>query len=72
MEKNFDRAAEDLGNIIGLEHVNVLVPDQRLATLFYISGLGLTRLCVEGEMRLSHVMRGEWVEVVASMSQPRS
>ena len=43
MDKTFDRAAEDLGNIIGLEHVNVLVPDQRLATLFYISGLGLTR-----------------------------
>jgi hypothetical protein len=43
MDKNFDRAAEDLGNIIGLEHVNVLIPDMNLATLFYISGLGLTR-----------------------------
>ena len=40
---NFDRAAEDIGNIVGLEHVNLLVPDQTLATLFYISGLGLTR-----------------------------
>jgi catechol-2,3-dioxygenase len=39
----FDRAAEDLGNSIHLEHVNVQVPDQRLATLFYVSGLGLTR-----------------------------
>ncbi|MDA0786417.1 MAG: hypothetical protein O3B37_09005 [Proteobacteria bacterium] len=39
----FDRTTEDLGNIISLEHVNLLVPDQRLATLFYISGLGLTR-----------------------------
>ena len=43
MDKQFDRSAEDLGNIVGLEHVNVRVPDQRLATLFYISGLGLTR-----------------------------
>ena len=39
----FDRAAEDLGNSIHLEHVNVQVPDQRLATLFYVAGLGLTR-----------------------------
>jgi len=43
MNQNHDRAAEDVGNIVGLEHVNVRVPDQRLATLFYISGLGLTR-----------------------------
>jgi hypothetical protein len=42
-QQNFDRSAEDLGNSIHLEHVNVLVPDQRLATLFYITGLGLTR-----------------------------
>jgi len=39
----YDRAAEDLGNIVGLEHVNVRVDDQRLATLFYVTGLGLTR-----------------------------
>ncbi len=39
----FDRAAEDIGNVIALEHLNVLVPDQRLATVFYIAGLGLTR-----------------------------
>src|SRR5436190_22066764 len=39
----FDRAAEDLGNAIHLEHVNVQVPDQRLAQLFYAVGLGLTR-----------------------------
>ena len=43
MQKHFDRAAEDLGNSIHLEHVNVQVPDQRLATLFYVAGLGLTR-----------------------------
>lgn len=43
METQYDRAAEDLGNIVALEHVNVLIPDQRLATLFYVTGLGLTR-----------------------------
>jgi catechol-2,3-dioxygenase len=43
MQHKFDRAAEDLGNSIHLEHVNVQVPDQHLATLFYVSGLGLTR-----------------------------
>jgi len=41
--QHFNRAAEDLGNSIHLEHVNVQVPDQRLATAFYVSGLGLTR-----------------------------
>ena len=43
MQQHFDRSAEDLGNSIHLEHVNVTVPDQRLATLFYVAGLGLTR-----------------------------
>ena len=42
-QQHFDRAAEDLGNSIHLEHVNVTMPDQRLATLFYVAGLGLTR-----------------------------
>ncbi|MGO9056369.1 MAG: hypothetical protein ACLQU2_03165 [Candidatus Binataceae bacterium] len=43
MECSFDRAAEDVGNIVALEHVNVLVPDPEVATAFYISALGLTR-----------------------------
>ena len=43
MQQTYDRAAEDLGNSIHLEHVNVTVPDQRLAALFYVAGLGLTR-----------------------------
>src|SRR5438445_2261047 len=34
---------EDVGNIILLEHVNVQVPDQLIATLFYVVGLGFTR-----------------------------
>jgi catechol-2,3-dioxygenase len=43
MQNTFDRAAEDLGNAIHLEHVNVTIPDQRIASLFYGAGLGLTR-----------------------------
>ena len=43
MERSFDCTAEDLGNIVALEHVNVTVPDQQLATQFYVAGLGLTR-----------------------------
>jgi hypothetical protein len=43
MARQFDRAAEDLGNIVALEHVNVLIEDQRPATLYYMSALGLTR-----------------------------
>ncbi len=39
----YDRAVEDLGNVVALEHVNVKIPDQRIATIFYISGMGLTR-----------------------------
>src|SRR5215475_14259927 len=43
LDPTMDRAAEDLGNSIHLEHVNVQIPDQRLAMLFYVTGLGLTR-----------------------------
>jgi len=43
MENQFDRAAENLGNITGLEHVNVEIPDQGLASEFYLMGLGFTR-----------------------------
>jgi catechol 2,3-dioxygenase-like lactoylglutathione lyase family enzyme len=43
MESSYDRAAEDVGNIVALEHVNVTVPDPAQATIFYVSGLGLTR-----------------------------
>jgi len=34
---------EDVGNMMLLEHVNVQVPEQLLATLFYVVGLGFTR-----------------------------
>lgn len=39
----YDRNAEDVGNIVHLEHLNLRVPDQILATQFYVSALGLTR-----------------------------
>jgi hypothetical protein len=39
----FDRSQEDVGNILQLEHVNLTVPDQGIAALFYVTGLGFTR-----------------------------
>jgi hypothetical protein len=42
-ESKYDRAAEDVGNILMLEHVNLTVPDQGIAALFYVTGLGFTR-----------------------------
>jgi hypothetical protein len=36
-------AEEDVGNIVALEHVNVQIPDQSVATLFYVVGMGFTR-----------------------------
>lgn len=41
--ETYDRTTQDVGNIVALEHVNVRIPDQQLATLFYVVGLGLTR-----------------------------
>jgi catechol 2,3-dioxygenase-like lactoylglutathione lyase family enzyme len=41
--QRFDYAHDDTGNLVLLEHVNLTIPDQRLATAFYVSGLGLTR-----------------------------
>jgi hypothetical protein len=43
MRINETAAAEDVGNIVVMEHVNVTVPDQTIATLFYVVGLGFTR-----------------------------
>jgi hypothetical protein len=39
----YDRDARVVGNIVHLEHFNVCIADQRLATLFYVVGLGGTR-----------------------------
>ena len=41
--RKFDRGAEDVGNILALEHLNLTVPDQAIAAMFYVSGLGFTR-----------------------------
>jgi len=40
---SFDRSAEDVGNVLALEHVNLTVPDLTVAALFYVTGLGFTR-----------------------------
>lgn len=39
----FDRTEEDFGNVLNMEHINLTVPDQQVAALFYVSGLGFTR-----------------------------
>ena len=59
MRTKIDRTMEDLGNVVALEHVNIRVPDQRLATLFYIKGLGLTR-----DPYLMTGVENMWVNVV--------
>lgn len=43
MAQSYDRREEDLGNIVALEHVNVQISDQVVSTVFYVTGLGLTR-----------------------------
>jgi len=42
-QTDYDRSVEDVGNIVMLEHVNLTVPDQGVAALFYVTGLGFTR-----------------------------
>lgn len=61
-EKTYDRSAEDLGNIVNIGHVNLNISDQRLATHFYITGLGLTR-----DPYLNTGVRIMWVNI--GMSQ---
>jgi len=39
----FNRATQDVGNIVEFGHVNLQVPDQQQAVIFYVMGLGLTR-----------------------------
>ena len=40
---DYDRSTQDVGNVQLLEHVNLTVPDQGVAALFYVTGLGFTR-----------------------------
>ena len=61
-EKKFDRSTADIGNIVNLGHININITDQRLATHYYISGLGLTR-----DPFLNTGVRIMWVNV--GMSQ---
>ena len=42
-DQGYTPELEDVGNIVGLEHVNLTVPDQSTATAFYLSALGGTR-----------------------------
>ena len=39
----FERANEDMGNVVSLDHLNLTITDQQTATLFYVVGLGFTR-----------------------------
>ncbi len=42
-EQRYDRAVDDVGNLVEIGHVNVNITDQQRATDFYVTGLGLTR-----------------------------
>ena len=41
--ERFNRAEQDVGYIVAMEHVNIRVSDPRVTTIFYAEGLGLTR-----------------------------
>jgi hypothetical protein len=43
MDQRFDRTQEDLGNIVNIGHLNLCISDQIRGTLYYVTGLGLTR-----------------------------
>ena len=40
LEKHYDRAAQDIGNIVNIGHVNVCITDQHLATHYYVRRSG--------------------------------
>ena len=48
----------ELGNLVFFDHINLMVTDHRLATLFFVEGLGLTR----DPYRMAGV-RNMWVNV---------
>ncbi len=57
----FDCRVDDVGNIIEFGHIDLRVPDQHLATLFYVTGLGLT-----GDPFLRVDIENMWMNVGAS------
>jgi hypothetical protein len=61
-QQDYDRAAQDIGNIVNLGHVNVCIDDQQVATHYYVTGLGLTR-----DPFLNTGARNMWINV--GMSQ---
>lgn len=58
MKEKRAHSEEDVGSIVLLEHVNVQIPDQALATLFYVVGLGFTR-----DPYLNVGLQNMWVNV---------
>jgi hypothetical protein len=57
----FNRATQDIGNIVEFGHVNISVPNQQLAIVFYLMGLGLTR-----EPYLQVGVENAWINVGTS------
>jgi hypothetical protein len=60
--ERYDRAAQDIGNIVNLGHVNVCIDDQHVATHYYVTALGFTR-----DPFLNTGARNMWINV--GMSQ---
>ena len=59
--ERYDRAAQDIGNIVNLGHVNVCIDDQHMATHYYVTGLGFTR-----DPFLNTGARNMWINVGVS------
>ena len=55
MPAQFDREAENLGNVTMLEHVNVEIPNQALASNFYLVGLRLYARSLSVSRHQQHV-----------------
>ncbi|NND50230.1 MAG: hypothetical protein HKN60_08260, partial [Rhizobiales bacterium] len=43
MSANWADNFPEIGGIVHLDHVNFQTPDQNMATMFFLNGLGLTR-----------------------------
>lgn len=58
MSTTFDRTTQDFGNVVCMEHVNLLVADQSVAHLFYVTGMGFTR-----DPYIDFGMRNMWINL---------